>query len=41
VSNVRSAVFSHFAAHFVAGNIDRPLVDDLQFHTRFPMEEGI
>lgn len=38
MSNVCSAIFSHFAAHFKAGNVDRPLVDDLQFHTISPMD---
>lgn len=38
VSNVCTAIFSHFVAHFKAGNVDRPLVDDLHFHTILPMD---
>jgi hypothetical protein len=33
VSEVRSVVFSHFAAHLKTINVDRPVVDEFQFHT--------
>jgi len=38
VGNVRSAIFSHFAASFEARNVKGPGADNLQFRTLSSME---
>jgi len=40
VTNVFGAVFSHFAAHFIASNVVRPDVDDLQLRTLTSLDGG-
>ncbi|GAU50699.1 hypothetical protein TSUD_367350 [Trifolium subterraneum] len=40
VTPIRQAVFSHFASHFKAINLDRPRVDNLQFKRLNHLESG-
>ncbi|PNX56722.1 cysteine-rich receptor-like protein kinase, partial [Trifolium pratense] len=40
VEPIRQAVFSHFESHFKASNVNRPVVDDLQFKRLNHVENG-
>jgi len=41
VTDIKSAIFNHFANHFCDVNLDRPSVENLTFKTRNQEHDGV